>query len=214
MKRKGILILAAAFLTVLLLSRGALPAYAAQTNGLRGGINIQKTDILGKGLPGAAYQIAREATQTELQDSAVAKRLLKTGEQTLTVVYVPFWDSREMTGEKTLEAVTDSSGYAAVYGLPYGTYYLVESIAPEGYDQMEAPVRITVNKYSHLTAADDIRDDAGSVIDNTLHIVTIRYHLPDTGKAASARITFALTGLTISLGVLVFLIRVRKRYLV
>lgn len=211
MKRKGILFLMV--ILMLLLPPCVLSTDAAETGIFRGGINVQKTDVFGKGLSGAGYQIAREATQAELRDSSVVKRLLKTGQQTMTVVYVPFWDSPEMTGEKTGEAVTNADGCAAMYGLPYGTYYLVESKAPEGYDQMISPVRITVNKYSHLTAADDIRDDAGTVIDNTVHIVTIRYSLPDTGNSPSAQISFALTGLVVSFGVLLVLTRVRRRYL-
>ena len=209
MKSKAILLLTAMVLTLFLHLQ--LPVSAAQTESPRGGINIMKTDVLGNGLSGAGYQIAREATSGELRDSSVAKRLLKTGEQTLTVVYTSFWDSREMTGQKQEEAVTDAHGCTAMYGLPYGTYYLVESRAPEGYDQMTSPIRVTVNKYSHLTASDDVRDDADTVIDNTVHIVTIRYTLPDTGNAANIRISYALAGLTVSLGVLLYLIRLRSR---
>ena len=208
MKAKGMRILVVIFLLQALM----LPAGAAGRGNPKGGINILKTDVLGKGLPGAGYQIAREATQSELLDSSVAKRLLKTGNDTLTVVYASFWDSREMTGEKKVEAQTDENGCAAMYGLPYGTYYLVESKAPEGYDRVAEPIRVTVNKYSHLTAADDIRDDADTVIDNTLHIVTIRYSLPDTGEAAYSRISKALAGLAVSLGVLVCLLRIRYKY--
>lgn len=207
MKSKGLLILAAVFLLQAL----ALPVCAAETRSAKGGINILKTDVLGNGLPGASYQIAREATQSELLDSSVAKRLLKIGEDTLTVAYASFWDSREMTGEKKTEVVTDDAGRAAMYGLPYGTYYLVESKAPEGYDRMTAPIRVTVNKYSHLTADDDVRDDADTVIDNTLHIVTIRYSLPETGELASSRISKAVAGLAVSMGVLVCLLRIRYK---
>lgn len=208
MKLKGMLILAAVFLLQALIQ----PVYAADTRNAKGGINILKTDVLGNGLPGASYQIAREATQSELLDSSVAKRLLKIGEDTLTVVYASFWDSREMTGEKKTEAATDDAGCAAMYGLPYGTYYLVESKAPEGYDRMTAPIRVTVNKYSHLTADDDVRDDADTVIDNTLHIVTIRYSLPETGEPAYSRISKAVAGLAASLGVLVCLLRIRYKW--
>lgn len=207
MKSKGLLILAA----LILLQALVQPVCAADTRSAKGGINILKTDVLGNGLPEASYQIAREATQSELLDSSVAKRLLKVGEDTLTVVYASFWDSREMTGEKKTEAATDAAGHAAMYGLPYGTYYLVESKAPQGYDRMTAPIRVTVNKYSHLTAADDIRDDADKVIDNTLHIVTIRYSLPETGEAAYSRMSKALTGLAVSLGILICLLRIRYK---
>jgi len=214
MKSKGILFAAMALVTVFLFSNMVSVVNAEQNDLLRGGINIMKTDVLGKGLPGARYQIAREATQAELRDSSVTKRLLKTGDQTITVVHSSFWDDRAMEGERQGEVITDADGYAAMYGLTYGTYYLVESKAPEGYTQMTAPIRVTVNKYSHLTAEDDIRDDEDEVIDNTIHIVTIRYSLPDTGVRTHSKISTALTGLTVSLGILLFLIRIRKRYMV
>lgn len=189
-------------------------ADAAENEILRGGISILKTDVLGKGLSGVGYQIAREASYAELRDSSVIKRLLTADGQTMTVVYSSFWDSRDMAGEKKEEVITDADGCAVMYGLPYGTYYLVESKPPEGYNKMDSPVRVTVNKYSHLTSADDVRDDADTVIDNTVHIITVRYVLPDTGNAVSSCISIPLMGLTVSLGILLFLIRFWNRYMI
>ena len=94
---------------------------ASETGVMKGGIHILKTDVLGNGLSGAGYQIAREATREELMDTSISKRLLKTKESLLTVVYPSFWDSREMFGGKVSEVVTDAAGKAALYGLPYGT---------------------------------------------------------------------------------------------
>lgn len=175
------------------------PAYAEETVPSCGGINVLKTDVFGNPLSGAGYQVAREATQQELTDSAVTKRLLKVGGEMLTVVYDSFWDTREMSGRKQTEVITEDNGIASVYGLPYGTYYLVESRAPEGYDPMPEPLRITINKYSHLTAEDDIRDDENTVIDNTVHIITIRYSLINPANkspmhliAATAMLCFLL----------------------
>lgn len=211
---KGIRCFVLILLVFLILPYSLWTVDAAENETRKGGLSILKTDVMGKGLSGAGYQIAREATSAELRDSTVLKRLLITGNQTITVVYSSFWDSREMTGEKKMEVITDADGCAVMYGLPYGTYYLVESKPPEGYNKMDTPVRVTVNKYSHLTLADDVRDDADTVIDNTVHIVTVRYVLPDTGNLASSHISLALTGLTVSLGILLFLIRIRKRYMI
>ncbi|MBR3993401.1 MAG: hypothetical protein IKI92_06025 [Anaerotignum sp.] len=213
MKRKTIILLAVLIATGLFLQQLCPDVSASETRDMYGGINIMKTDVLGKGLAGSCFQIAREATLEEMRDSSVTKRLLKAGAETMTVVYISFWDSRDMEGEKVMEAVTASDGSAAMYGLPYGTYYLVESKAPDGDDKMKAPIRVTVNKYSHLKSDDDIRDDEDTVIDNTIHIFTIRYNLPDTGKASSSMISVALTGLTISLGALLCLIRIRRKCL-
>ena len=159
----------------------------AEENGIAcGGINILKTDVLGNALPGAGFQIAREATKEELMDSSVPKRLLMVGKEALAVVYDAFRDNKSMTGKKQTEVTTASDGTAAIYGLSYGTYYLVESKAPEGYERMKSPLRVSINKYSHLTAEDDIRDDDDAVIDNTVHIITIRYSVQENNRIFSA----------------------------
>lgn len=156
-----------------------IPVKATEYGVPCGGVHILKTDVLGTGLEGAGFQIAREATTEELKNSSVQKRLLKVGKDTIAVVYDSFWDSRSMVGEKQTEVITAPDGTAAIYGLAYGTYYLVESRAPEGYNRMTSPVRVSINKYSHLTEEDNVRDDENVVIDNTVHIVTIRYSLPE-----------------------------------
>lgn len=174
-----------------------------------GGINILKTDVFGNALSGAGFQIAREATQQELTDSSVTKRLLKVGGELLTVVYDSFWNTREMSGKKQTEVITADNGIAAVYGLPYGTYYLVESRAPEGYNPMPEPLRITINKYSHLTEEDNIRDDADAVIDNTVHIITIRYSLSNAQNRSSIYVV-AVAALLSFLTALLLLLKIRR----
>jgi len=174
MKTKQLRIFFAVLTALLLITHNCLLVRAEESGIACGGIHILKTDVLGNGLSGASFQVAREATQIEMTDSAVSKRLLKIGEKMLTVVYDSFWDDRAMSDGKQEEIVTDENGTAAIYGLPYGTYYLVESKAPEGYERMEVPVRISINKYSHLTEKDSMRDDDGVVIDNTVHIITVR----------------------------------------
>lgn len=195
----------------LLYLQSYLSVSALEQNVILGGINIMKTDVLGNGLSGAGYQIAREATQEELMNSSVTKRLLKTSESMMTVVYVSFWNSSEMAGRKVSEAITDSDGTVAIYGLPYGTYYLVESRAPEGYNSMSAPIRVTVNKYSHLTSFDNVRDDNHAVIDNTIHIVTIRHSLHDTHNTIYIRLVISFIALLVSLVALMCLLKIRRR---
>ncbi len=188
-----------------------LPGEAAGGEPETGGISILKTDPLGNPLAGATFRILREAAPEELQDSGVEKLLIKVGGESLTVVPVRFWDSLTLRGGKTDQVTTDEMGQAAMYALPYGTYYLQEVRAPEGYKRMTDPVRVRVNRYSHLTAADNVRDDEGKLLDNTIHIINIRYTVPETGGPDPLILTAGFWGVVFSAAALLLLNRLRRR---
>ncbi len=196
------------FLLILILG-SPMPAHAA--GGIPvGGIHILKTDVTGKALEGAVFQLVKIAQPEELMDSQLEKRIEKIGDENHVVLVVPFWASRDMTGPKQTEVSTDSHGQADVYGLPYGTYYLVEIKAPEGYNKIVSPMRVSVHKYSHLTDQDDVKDDAGKVIDHTLHIINVRYPLPDTGNWGRIQLIAGGVGIVFSSAALIMLNRRRK----
>ena len=173
------------------------------------GINILNTDVTGDALEGAVFQIARELRDGELTDHTVEKQFLRIGEENRIMAIETFWQERSMKGQRQNTVTTDESGKASIYGLPYGTYYLVEREASTGYNRMTDPIRISVHKYSHLTDADDIRDDKGSVIDNTLHIINVRYTLPDTGNWGMVQLSLAGMGVVFSSAALILLNRKR-----
>ena len=117
-----------------------------------GGIRIAKFDSADQSrkLSGAVFRLARRATEEELADDSVEKIPLTVNGETFRGVYVPFYPAVDMTGEQIMETVTDENGAAAMWGLAYGEYYLVEIKAPEGYHLLSAPVQITVGESSHL----------------------------------------------------------------
>lgn len=176
-----------------------------------GGITIVKTDVAGKPLEGATFQIVRELQEEELTNRSIEKRILKIGEENRIMAISPFWTDRNMSGKKETEVTTDGEGKAAIYGLSYGTYYLVETKAPAGYNKITAPIRIAVHKYSHLTEADNVRDDQNAIIDNTLHIVNVRYRLPDTGGLETLQLAAGGTGILFS-SVALLLFMNRRRW--
>ena len=181
------------------------PVCAQQVLSDAGGIHILKTDLTGKPLEDASFQIVRELDDGELTDHTVEKKMVKIGEENRIMAVEKFWSNRNMTGQLQTYVTTDRYGRGAAYGLPYGTYYLVETKAPEGFNRITEPIRLSIHKYSHLTEEDGVTDDKGSVIDNTLHIINVRYTLPDTGNWGILQLTAAGIGIVFSSAALILL---------
>ena len=65
---------------------------------------------------------------------------------------------------------TDKDGAASFDGLANGTYHLVETKAPAGYNQLTAPVTITVNgddTGAKLTVTEKVENQAGTLLPST-----------------------------------------------
>lgn len=194
-----------ALLLAVLLAAMMPQAQAAEQGMEVGGIHILKTDMTGKPLAGAEFQLVREADPQELADRKLEKKLVRIGDENRLVVVMSFWPDRAMTGSRQQEVTTDRHGCAAIYGLPYGTYYLVETKAPEGYNRITSAIRVSIHKYSHLTQADGVLDDEGKPIDHTLHIINVRYALPDTGNWGRIQLAAGGAGIILSAAALVLL---------
>ena len=175
-----------------------------------GGLELLMTDVVGQPLEGASFQIVREAGEEELGDHTVEKRMVKIGEEHRIMTVESFWTSIELAGQKQRSVLTGTDGRAGIYGLNYGTYYLLETQAPDGFNRIRDPIRVTVHRYSHLTAEDGIRDDDGKLIDNTLHIINLRYTLPDTKTWGVVQLAAAGTGILFSSAALLLLGRKRR----
>lgn len=137
-----------------------------------GGIGIWKVDSKktdnGNRVPlaGATFRVARPATAEEIA-AGEFKKLTVDGE-TLNVVFVGFYDDESLRGEKVTEAASDEDGIVTVYGLAYGTYYLVETKAPEGYQLLNAPVQVQIDSESHTQ-------------ERIITVVNSKFDLPQTG---------------------------------
>ena len=197
---------------MLLIAAFFLPVQSEAAGVEVGGIHILMTNVTGEPLPDAEFELYRQAEDGELSDSRLEKKLLTIGEEHKIMIREDFWDNRGLSGEKAARAVTDENGMAAIYGLPYGTYYLVETDAPEGYNRISTPIRISIHKYSHLTESDNVTDDRGEVIDNTLHIINIRYTLPETGSMDRIRLTAGFVGILFSAAALLLLNYRRRKW--
>lgn len=174
-----------------------------------GGINLRKTDENGAPLAGTVFMIAREASQAEMEDETKIKEVLQVNGRDMAVVYVPFC-TKDMQGEKTDQAITDEGGCASIYGLSYGTYYLVEIQASAGFSLAAEPITVTVDEASHLTKEDGWKNAEDMVVDHTLVIVNARHRLPDTGGMGTG--IFTVAGLLIIAAACLLMLSNRKRY--
>lgn len=124
--------------------------------------------------------------------------------------------------EKTVNGniVTDVNGEMSVIGLDAGVYYLTECVAPDGYNLLDADVKITITAtYSddgktiiNLTVAvDDEEAVAGNISNGELEVTVENFsgaELPSTGGIGTT-IFYALGGL-LAVGAAVFLVTKKR----
>lgn len=142
-----------------------------------GGIRLTKVDAFDSDvtLSGAKFQVYRIATQSEVaagMGEVIPGILGK-------AIPVTFYDNAEMTGDPLTSVTSDKDGSVCIYGLEYGTYYLVETSAPDGYTLLEDPIEITIDDASYTNAS--------IVIENTQALI-----LPETGGTGTT--FYTLTG--------------------
>ncbi len=163
-----------------------------------GGMSILKFDAKDaeKFLEGAVFKAARLATRAEI-DGGLSQSLTVDGEK-LSVVFVDFYTDADLTA-KADTVTTDADGKALLYGLAYGDYYLVETKAPDGYNLLTAPVKVTVDETSHSEA-------------NAIRIANSNeFKLPDTGDAGIYGFMVAGTLFLLAGGTLLVMFIIRKR---
>lgn len=118
-------------------------------------------------------------------------------------------DSESTTTEfESVESI-DGKGYNLhVNGLAAGTYYLVETKAPEGYNKLTAPIKVTITKTgdTEWTISKDGTEETDKIIDVENSTGSL---LPSTGGMGT--IAFTVVAALLVLGVAVSFIRDRKR---
>ena len=113
---------------------------------------------------------------------AGAKFTLNLQKEDGTFAPVAFYTDAAMT-QRAEEAVTDANGCARFYGLSYGTYYLIETQAPEGYNLLTEPVAVVIDGTTHL------EENAVLVTNSAL------FRLPETGGIGTTLFTFGGAGI-------------------
>lgn len=147
-----------------------------------GGINLLKIDAADKKcLEGASFEVYRPASAEEI--NAGAEDLVEIPGLAAKMVNVSFYDNPQLTGHKVTTVTSGDDGKVAIYGLPYGTYYLVETEAPAGYTLMADFKEVTINATSH-------EEEKTITIENRASIL-----LPSTGGMGTTVYTVSGTAL-------------------
>ena len=146
-----------------------------------GGLKLIKVDASnGSKLSGATFRLYREAAAGD----ANTVQIIVDGVPKQVVLIT--------------ELTTAADGTAVYNGLAYGTYYLLETKAPQGYNRLPDPVVIKVNAESHL------EEGSAVVVKNSSE-----FELPDTGGVGTT--VFTVTGLLAICGaVILYCINKRK----
>ena len=114
-----------------------------------------------------------------------------------------------ITDMKTVATGIDGSGYNLhINGLAAETYYLEETQAPEGYNKLSAPIKVTITKTGDtnwtISKNDTTEDDKIIDIENSTGSL-----LPSTGGRGT--IAFAVVAVLLVFGVTVSYIRDKKK---
>lgn len=149
-------------------------------------------------LAGAKFKLYKDSAENE---SNVIK---VTGSEGKYVV-----DPTSNTTEfESVDSIDDKGYNLHVNGLDAGTYYLVETEAPEGFNKLTAPIKVTITKTGDtewtISKGDKVETDKIIDVENSTGSL-----LPSTGGMGT--IAFAVIAAILVFGVAVSFIRDKKR---
>ncbi|MBR6527909.1 MAG: SpaH/EbpB family LPXTG-anchored major pilin, partial [Lachnospiraceae bacterium] len=156
------------------------------------GIHVHKYDAkdVNKALAGAVFKLAEVVDKETEGAAALVIKNAAGAVETVYVVYKEFYVDAACT-IKANTITTDENGDALIFGLEAGTYYLVETKAPAGYNLLSYPVQVTLDQTSHHTG--DIETTQIVEIDRTVYVANSNtFRLPETGGIGTA--VFTLVG--------------------
>lgn len=165
-----------------------------------GGAVLKKVDASNhkKVLPGAEFEVYRNATESEV---AAGENLVYFEGIAAPMVKVLFFDNAAMEGERVSVSASDETGMVEIYGLAYGTYYILETKAPAGYNLLGDVKQIVIDAASHL-------EENGVIVENTSGMV-----LPSTGGSGTRILTIVGFSLVTVSVVLLIALKRKEEYI-
>jgi len=170
-------------------------------------LNIKKTDHKTSGLlAGAKFSLY---TETEYNKDADTRQAIKVTGTNGNYVVDP--TSENTVFESAATKIGENEYNLHVNGLAEGTYYLVETKAPDGYNKLTAPVVIKITKsidtdVNNWTISKDGKDETDKIIDIANSTGSL---LPSTGGRGA--IAFAVIAALLVFGVAVSFIRDKRK---
>ena len=163
-----------------------------------GGAELLKVDAANNNrvLSGAVFEVYRKATADEV--TAGAEGVTHISGVSAPVIKVAFYDNHTLQGDKVNSVASDENGSAAIYGLAYGTYYLLETKSPAGYNLLDKAVELTVDGTTHMDEKIVTVENVGGTV------------LPSTGGVGTTVFTF--TGMLLVCASVVLFLNKRKNY--
>ncbi len=172
-------------------------------------LNINKVIAGGNTmLAGATFRLYKTEEDAKVANDNAIKVTEGTPEGSYTV-------AEDQTTEKNMNMVTVGSAVGEGYnlhlnGLAAGTYWLVETEAPAGYNKLTAPIKVTITKsgdtdVNNWELSKDDAPETDKIIDVENSSGTI---LPETGGMGT--VLFTVVAVVMILGVALSFIRSRK----
>lgn len=159
-------------------------------------------------LKGATFRLYKNEADAKAANDNAIKVTKGTSEGSYTV-------AEDQNVEKNMDMVTAGSAVDEGYnlhlnGLAAGTYWLVETDAPAGYNKLTAPIKVTITKSGDenvnnwtLTKGEDVEQDKIIDVENSTGTL-----LPETGGMGT--VLFTVVAVVMILGVAISFIRSRK----